>query len=65
VESLRKVQRDTNSFLTELIASRGELNGAAANDNTAIDDDDDDNDDDSSDDDSMNKEPLEKIAKLI
>jgi hypothetical protein len=63
VESLRKVQRDTNSFLTELIASRGELNGAAANDNTAIDDDD-DNDDDS-DDDSMNKEPLEKIAKLI
>ncbi len=65
MESLRKVQRDTNSFLTELIASRGELNGAAANDNTAIDDDDDDNDDDSSDDDSMNKEPLEKIAKLI
>jgi hypothetical protein len=64
VESLRKVQRDTNSFLTELIASRGELNGAAANDNTAIDDDD-DNDDDNSDDDSMNKEPLEKIAKLI
>ncbi len=64
MESLRKVQRDTNSFLTELIASRGELNGAAANDNTAIDDDDDDNDD-NSDDDSMNKEPLEKIAKLI
>ncbi len=64
MESLRKVQRDTNSFLTELIASRGELNGAAANDNTAIDDDD-DNDDDNSDDDSMNKEPLEKIAKLI
>jgi hypothetical protein len=64
VESLRKVQSDTNSFLTELIASRGELNGAAANDNTAIDDDD-DNDDDNSDDDSMNKEPLEKIAKLI
>ena len=64
MESLRKVQRDTNSFLTELIASRGELNGAAANDNTAIDDDNDDDDDDS-DDDSMNKEPLEKIAKLI
>ncbi len=65
VESLRKVQSDTNSFLTELIASRGELNGAAANDNTAISDDDDNDDDNSDDDDSMTKEPLEKIAKVI
>jgi len=67
VESLRKVQSDTNSFLTDLIKSRGESNGAGAGDHAALADEDvedDDNDDVDGEDDSVNKEPLEKIPKL-
>ena len=74
VESLRKVQKDTNTFLTEVIVSRSTTNGAAAHggddnggDLDDVDEDGDDDDDDNgndNDDGSHAKEPVEKIAKL-
>ena len=66
VESLRKVQKDTNTFLTQVIASRAQGSDDAANADLDVDDDDEGDDDDDNDDidGSLTKEPVEKIAKL-
>jgi hypothetical protein len=66
VNTLLKVQRDTNQFLTGVIASKGDSNAAAGDTaNGDQDGEDDDNDDDDEGDDDEATEPVEKVAKLI
>lgn len=64
VTQLRKVQKDTNDFLTSVIVASGGGGGGDSNGTGAAADDNEDDDDDE-DDDSETKEPEEKIPKLF
>lgn len=58
------MQKDTNDFLTSVIVSRGQSNGAASGGGD-IDNEDDADEDDDDDDNSEPTEPKEKIQKLL
>jgi hypothetical protein len=64
VNTLLKVQRDTNQFLTGVIANKGDSNSAAS-DAANGDQDGEEDDDDEGDDDDEVTEPVEKVAKFI
>lgn len=65
VTQLRKVQKDTNDFLTSVIVASGGGGGDSNGTEAAADDNGDDDDDEDGDDDSETKEPEEKIPKLF
>ncbi len=64
MNTLLKVQRDTNQFLTGVIASKGDSNAAAGDTANGDQDGEEDNDDEGDDDDEAT-EPVEKVAKFI
>jgi hypothetical protein len=65
VSQLRKVQQDTNEFLTGVITSRGEGSNGDNNTVNGNYEDEDEVDDEEEEDDSDAKEPEEKIPKLL